>query len=113
MRRHYRDGTLILETDFETAAGAVNLIDCMPPRSGEPDLVRLVVGRRGRVAMHLDWIVRFDYGSIVPWVRRSERGVRAIAGPDSMLLDTSVDLRGEGLTTSTVSRACPAVSLIV
>jgi GH15 family glucan-1,4-alpha-glucosidase len=99
VRRCYRAGTLILETDFVTAEGTVTVLDCMPPRSQEPYLVRQVVGRRGCVAMRLEWIVRFDYGSIVPWVRRTERGLSAVAGPDSLLLETQVELRGEGLTT--------------
>ena len=66
VRRHYRDGTLVLETDYETADGAVTLIDCMPPRSSEPDLVRVVVGRRGQVRMRMQLIICFDYGSIIP-----------------------------------------------
>src|SRR3712207_2317481 len=85
--RRYRDGTLVLETDFETADGAVTVIDCMPPRSEEPDLVRLVVGRRGRVRMRTQLVLRFDYGSIVPWVRRTETGLHAVAGPDAVVLD--------------------------
>src|SRR4051812_38359616 len=97
-RRRYRDGTLILETDFETADGAVTVVDCMPPRSGEPDLVRVAIGRRGRVPMRMELVVRFDYGSIGPWVRRTERGLRAIAGPDSVILDSPVELGREGLT---------------
>src|SRR5688572_17884849 len=58
--RRYRPGTLVLETDFETDAGAVTIIDCMPPRTREPDLVRVVVGKRGRVRMRLELILRFD-----------------------------------------------------
>jgi GH15 family glucan-1,4-alpha-glucosidase len=98
-RRRYREGTLVLETDYETAEGAVTVVDCMPPRSGEPDVVRLVVGRRGRVPMQMELVLRCDYGSIVPWVRRTERGIRAIAGPDTISLDTPVELRGENLKT--------------
>ncbi len=99
VRRRYRDGTLVLETDFETADGAVTVVDCMPPRSREPDLVRLVVGRRGTVRMRMQLVLRFDYGSIVPWVRRTERGLRAVAGPDAVLIETPVALQGEDLTT--------------
>src|SRR5207237_7450458 len=98
-RRRYRGDTLVLETDFETADGAVTVVDCMPPRTSEPDLVRLVVGKRGRVAMQMQLVLRFDYGSIVPWVRRTKRGIRAIAGPDAVELVTPVELRGENLTT--------------
>src|SRR3712207_6362649 len=63
-RRRYTDGTLVLETDFETDDGAVTVVDCMPPRSGEPDVVRIAVGRKGRVRMRMELVVRFDYGSI-------------------------------------------------
>src|SRR5215831_15386329 len=99
VRRRYREDTLVLETDYETEDGAVTLIDCMPPRSKEPDVVRMVVGRRGQVRMRLRLTIRFDYGSIVPWVRRTHKGIRAIAGADTLVLQTNVDLRGEGLTT--------------
>jgi GH15 family glucan-1,4-alpha-glucosidase len=65
IQRHYREGTLVLETDYETDDGAVMVIDCMPPRSQEPDVIRMAVGRRGRVRMRMQLIIRFDYGSIV------------------------------------------------
>jgi GH15 family glucan-1,4-alpha-glucosidase len=98
--RRYRGDTLILETTFETADGAVTVIDFMPPRSQESDLVRMVVGRRGAVAMRLELVLRFDYGSIVPWVTRFDGGsVRAVAGPDMVVLRGDVPLRGERLTT--------------
>ena len=97
--RRYRPGTLVLETDFETDAGAVTIIDCMPPRTREPDLVRIVVGQRGRVRMRLELILRFDYGSIVPWVRRTEQGIRAIAGPDLVEIQSAVPLHGQDMTT--------------
>src|ERR1051326_8642401 len=99
VRRRYRGGTLVLETDFETSEGEVRLIDCMPPRSTSPDLVGLVEGCRGRVPMRLELIVRFDYGSIVPWVRHIDRGIRAVAGPDTLYCRTDVELRGENLHT--------------
>jgi len=99
VRRRYRDGTLVLETDYETAEGAVTLIDCMPPRSREPDLVRIVVGRRGQVRMRMQLIIRFDYGSIIPWVRRIEGGIRAVAGPDTLVLQAGVELRNENFRT--------------
>jgi GH15 family glucan-1,4-alpha-glucosidase len=97
--RRYRPGTLILETDFETDDGAVTLIDFMAPRAREPNLVRIVQGRRGRVAMRTELTLRFDYGSIVPWVRKTATGIEAIAGPDSVYIDTPVELRGENLHT--------------
>ena len=92
IRRRYRDGTLVLETDYETADGAVTLIDCMPPRSKEPDLVRVVVGKRGQVRMRMQIIIRFDYGSIIPWVRRNQNGIQAVAGPDTLILRSPVQL---------------------
>ena len=99
--RHYRDGTLILETDFETADGAITLIDFMPLHGVGSDLVRLVVGRHGRSAMRTELALRFDYGSAVPWVTRLEdgTGLRAVAGPDMVVLRTPIALRGEGLKT--------------
>jgi GH15 family glucan-1,4-alpha-glucosidase len=97
--RRYRDGTLILETDFETDEGAVTLIDLMPLRRQVPDLLRVVVGRRGTVSMHMELLVRFDYGSIVPWVQRIPGGIEAIGGPDRLRLTTPVETHGENLHT--------------
>ena len=98
--RRYRPGTLILETRFETDEGAATIIDFMPKRDNRIDIVRLVVGERGKVAMCLDLVIRFGYGAIVPWVTRLEDGtLRAIAGPDMLLLRTPVHLRGENLRT--------------
>ena len=97
--RRYRPGTLILETQFETDDGSVTLIDFMPPRSREPDLVRIARGVRGRVKMHTELIMRFDYGSIIPWVRKTATGLEAIGGPDSLYLDTGVELHGKNLHT--------------
>ena len=98
-RRRYREGTLVLETDFETESGAVTVVDCMPPRSAEPDLVRMVVGRRGQVPMRTEIVIRFDYGSLVPWVRRVDGGIAAIAGPDFVQIQSDVKLRGENFKT--------------
>src|SRR5690242_6794618 len=98
--RRYRPDTLILETLFETSEGAVTLMDFMPIRSRAPTLMRLVVGERGRVQMHTELIVRFGYGGIVPWVTRTEDGaLRAVAGPDMVVLRTPVHVHGENLTT--------------
>jgi len=98
-RRAYRESTLVLETEWEGPEGSVTVIDCMPPRTIEPDLVRIVIGRRGRVSMRMQLILRFDYGSIAPWVQQMDGGIRAIAGPDALVLRTPVALRGEDLTT--------------
>jgi GH15 family glucan-1,4-alpha-glucosidase len=98
--RRYRPNTLILETSFVTADGEVTLIDFLALRARAPHLVRLVVGRRGSVRMSTELIIRFDYGSSIPWVRRTEDGdLLAISGPDMLVLRTPVELRGEQLTT--------------
>ena len=98
--RRYRPNTLILETSFETADGAVVLVDFMPFQGERSEIVRLVHGTRGRVRMHTELILRFGYGAIVPWVTRLESGVlRAIAGPDMVLLRTPVHLKGKNITT--------------
>src|SRR3954470_18180199 len=97
-RRRYRDGTLILETEIETASGAVRLIDFMPPRGENPDIVRIVQGVRGTVALKMELVVRFDYGRVVPWVRKRDGALEAIAGPDALILRTPVETRGEELT---------------
>lgn len=99
IRRRYREGTLILETDYETDEGVITLSDWMPPRTAVPDLMRLVEGKRGRVRMRMELIIRFDYGWVIPWVRRTERGIRATAGPDTLYLRSDVALRGENLHT--------------
>jgi len=99
-RRRYRDGSLVLETEHEaTDGGLVAVVDCMPVGGQGRELVRLVEGRRGRVAMRMELVIRFDYGSIVPWVQRTDDGIWAIAGPDSLRLRAGVPVRGEGLTT--------------
>lgn len=98
-RRRYREGTLILETEFETDAGAVRIIDCMPLSNERWDVLRIVEGLRGRVAMRMELIVRFDYGSIVPWVRRPDHTLLLTAGPDTLELHTPVKVRGENLKT--------------
>ena len=98
--RRYRPNTLILETTFETDDGVATVIDFMPPRGKNSDIVRLVRGDRGRVAMHTELVLRFDYGRDVPWVSRLPDGTfRAIAGPDMVVMHTPVLLRGEDLKT--------------
>lgn len=99
VRRRYRPGTLVLETEFETAEGSVTLIDCMPPRGEAPDVVRIVAGVRGEVPMRTELVIRFDYGSTVPWVRSMEDGLSAIAGPSALHLLTPVKLHGENFHT--------------
>jgi GH15 family glucan-1,4-alpha-glucosidase len=97
--RHYRGLSLVLDSVYETAHGAVRVTDFMPPRDDAPDIVRLVEGIHGEVSMRSELIVRFDYGHIVPWVRRVDHTRLALAGPDALALRTPAELHGEGLTT--------------
>ena len=97
--RRYRDRTLVLETELTTADGTVRIVDCMPPDEDTPHVVRVVEGVRGTVDMRMELIIRFDYGWIVPWVRRLPDGVFAVGGPDAVYLHTPVPTHGENLTT--------------
>src|SRR4051812_41238211 len=98
--RSYRDGTLVLDTTFTTPEGRVKVTDCMPPRDRTPDVVRVVEGLDGAVPMRMELVARFDYGSVLPWVRRlPDRRLRFIAGADSLYLHTDFETRGEDLTT--------------
>jgi GH15 family glucan-1,4-alpha-glucosidase len=98
-RRRYRGDTLVLETELACDEGVVRLIDFMPPRGKAPDVVRIVEGVEGTVPMKMRLSIRFDYGSIVPWVRRRAEGLHAVAGPDALLLATPIDLVGRNLHT--------------
>ncbi|MGW5264071.1 glycoside hydrolase family 15 protein [Microbispora sp. NPDC004025] len=93
-RRAYVEDTLILETFWETPTGAVKVIDFMPPRHANPDLVRVVEGLSGTVEMTTEIRIRFDYGRIVPWVRRTGGHLHAVGGPDSVWIHSPVHLRG-------------------
>ena len=98
--RRYRQGTLVLETEFRTPEGAVVVIDCMDRRGENQDVVRVVRGLEGSVAMYMELIIRFDFGTLVPWVRHLPDGrVQAIAGSDRVTLMSAVETRGEDLTT--------------
>lgn len=99
VERSYRGDSMILETTFTTGGGAVTVIDFMPPVGTQSDLVRMVVGKRGSVTMRIELLLRFSYGSLVPWVTRTDdHSLRAIAGPDMVVLHMDTPLRGEGLT---------------
>ena len=100
VRRHYRPGTMILETIFDTQNGSVALIDFMSSATGGSSVVRIVEGRDGSVAIRMDLALRFGYGSAVPWVTslKHRTGFRAVAGPDVVVLHSDVKLRGEKLT---------------
>jgi GH15 family glucan-1,4-alpha-glucosidase len=97
--RRYSDDTLILETTFETSDGSARLIDFMPPRETTPDVVRIVEGVEGRVEMRMELALRFDYGSVVPWVRNLDGGLIGIAGPEAVVLRTPVELEGRDFRT--------------
>ena len=99
VRRRYRDQTLILETEFETAEGSARLIDFMPLSDERWDVVRIVEGLSGRTTLRMELIVRFDYGSIVPWVRRSGDALLITAGPDTLELTASTAVTGENMKT--------------
>jgi GH15 family glucan-1,4-alpha-glucosidase len=99
-RRRYRGDTLVLETEHDTAEGTVRVTDFMPIRGEHADVVRIVEGVRGSVPMRTELVVRFEYGRTVPWARRLDNDVLSfVAGPDALYLHTTVETRGEGLTT--------------
>src|SRR5437763_15635191 len=95
--RRYRHDTLILETVYDVATGSVRVLDFMPPRGVAPDIVRIVEGLSGEVAMRSELVVRYDFGRIVPWVRRIDYTRVAIAGPDALCFRTPAETRGENL----------------
>ncbi len=97
--RRYRHDTLILESVIETDVGTIRTIDFMPPRTRTPDIVRIVECLDGEVPMRSELVIRFDYGRIVPWVRRIDHARLAIAGPDALCFRTPVEVHGENLST--------------
>jgi GH15 family glucan-1,4-alpha-glucosidase len=97
--RRYREGTLVLETEFHTASGAFKLTDCMPIREEHPQVVRIVEGLSGRVDVRMDLCIRFGYGQVLPWVTRSENLLTATAGPDSVALWTRAETHGKDMKT--------------
>jgi GH15 family glucan-1,4-alpha-glucosidase len=97
--RRYLHDTLVLETTWKTPDGEVRVFDFMPPRGKAPDVVRMVEGVRGRVAMRSELVIRFDYGHIVPWVRRIDDTRYAVAGPDALCFRTPAHTRGENMRT--------------
>jgi GH15 family glucan-1,4-alpha-glucosidase len=97
--RRYLGNTLILETTFTTADGVVAVTDFMPPREREPSVIRMVEGRSGSVAMATEFIARFDYGSIVPWVQAVDGGITLTGGADAIRFDSPMPLSGKDMTT--------------
>ena len=99
VRRKYRDGSLVLETEFTTGSGVVRLTDAMAIDSQTPTIVRVIEGVRGEVPVRSELVIRFDYGWIIPWVRSQGGGTSAIAGPDVMRLRSWAEHKGEGMST--------------
>jgi GH15 family glucan-1,4-alpha-glucosidase len=105
IQRRYRPGTLIVETTFTTTSGEVLLTDFMPPRGKHSDVIRIARCIRGKVSMRMELVLRFDYGLTVPWVTSADHELRAVAGPNMVVLRTEcrggkpVLLRGENLRT--------------
>jgi GH15 family glucan-1,4-alpha-glucosidase len=97
--RRYRGDTMILETEVTTGEGTLRFIDFMPPRGTNPDVVRIVEGLAGRVKLRMELVIRFDYGSTVPWVRKRYGRLEAVAGPNALILHTPIPTHGEDLKT--------------
>src|ERR1017187_8679339 len=97
IRRRYRDGTLILETEFETESGSATLTDCLIVRVGMPVLLSVVVGTKGQIRMRLELVIRFDYGSVGARVGRTDSRIPAFAGPDMIRLRSDAPLHGENM----------------
>ncbi len=114
-RRSYRGHSLVLDTEWTLPEGTVRVTDCMPVREEHPEIVRVVEGISGRVELSLDLVIRFGYGNVVPWVRRVDGLLTAIAGPDGLALWSPVHTHGEGLSTVATSGSprasvCPSCS---
>ena len=99
IQRQYKPHTLVVDTTFETADGVVCVTDFMPPRDDHSDIVRIVRGIRGEVAMRMDLAIRFDYGRTIPWVTSTDGELRAVSGGDMIVLRTNVPFRGEDMRT--------------
>ncbi|MFJ8751321.1 glycoside hydrolase family 15 protein [Streptomyces sp. NPDC102441] len=98
-RRRYRGDSLVLESEWDTPRGTVRVTDFMPPRDGAPQLIRIVEGVSGRVPMRSELRMRFSYGRVTPWVHKVGDRTVAVAGPDSVWLDTDAETYGRNLTT--------------
>ena len=108
VERRYSERSLAHELDFHTELGVVRVTDFMPPRGTDPDVVRIVEGLEGSVPMRMELVIRFDYGSVVPWVRRLDDDTRiAVAGPDALAFRSSVPVRGENMSTVAEFTAAP------
>ncbi|WDT54169.1 glycoside hydrolase family 15 protein [Streptomyces sp. G7(2002)] len=98
-RRRYVGDSLVLESEWDTPRGTVRVVDFMPPRDGAPQVIRIVEGVSGRVPMRSELRMRFSYGWVVPWVHKIDDRTVAVAGPDSVWLDTEAETYGKDLTT--------------
>ena len=98
-QRRYLNDTFVLETIWENDEGSVRVLDFMPPRGRAPDVVRIIEGIRGSVRMRSELVIRFDYGSILPWVHRADGARLAIAGPDGLCFRTPAPTHGENMRT--------------
>jgi GH15 family glucan-1,4-alpha-glucosidase len=105
--RHYDGDTLILQTSWHTMSGVVRVTDFMPPREQAPVLIRVVEGVEGSVEMESVLRLRFGYGRVVPWVRRSDHSIRAIAGPDSVCFHSPVPTVGRNMAHQAAFTVCP------
>lgn len=103
IRRRYRGDTLVLETHYVTPTGTARVIDFMPPRDRNINVVRIVTGVKGTVRMKMELTLRFDYGSIVPWVSYQRPFLKAVAGPDAVYLETELEMRGRDFRPSPIS----------
>jgi GH15 family glucan-1,4-alpha-glucosidase len=110
VERRYVDDSLILQTDFETAEGVVRITDFMPASVERWDVVRIVEALKGTVRMRMELVVRFDYGSIVPWARRIDGVLDITAGPDTLELSSSVEFEGENMKTVAEFSVAPGQS---
>jgi len=107
IKRHYRAGTMVLETIVEVASGSVRLLDFMSPQTGTSDVYRLIEGISGEVHVRSELIIRFDYGALLPWLQRTDRGIRAVAGPDAIhcFSDVRQEIVGSAVVTEFRVRA--------
>ncbi len=99
-KRSYRDGSLVLETEFHSQDGVVLVTDCMDRRGEHQDVIRIVKGVKGKVAMRMELVIRFEYATVVPWVTRMDDGrLRAVAGADQIIIASPVEMHGEDFKT--------------
>src|SRR5512132_4128775 len=104
--RRYRPGSLVLETEWDTADGQIRTIDFMPPRGEAPTIVRIVEGRTGCVVVESELVIRFGYGRVVPWMSHVEDALVATAGPDALVMRGPAAASGGHITTVSTFEVC-------